>query len=140
MRESKFKDEKLGKTLIRYLKSYESFEIIKNKLQEQTEMEMLEKEKNAGRLGLSVDDLTKQIKICFITKVEGNLNLIERAQAYKNLTTNVLGKILKKINDNEAYLSTRTRNMIFLRKENGRLINGMKVIKDQVSTKFFFIF
>lgn len=133
VRESKFKDEKLGKTLIKYLKSYEGFEIIKNKIQEQTEM--LEKENNAGRLGLSVDDLSKNIKICFLTKVEGNLNLIERAQAYKHLTINVLGKILKKINDNEAYLSTRTRNMIYLRKENGRLINGMKAVKDQVSIK-----
>jgi hypothetical protein len=138
VRDSKLKDEKLRKTLIKYFKSYENFEIIKNKIQEQTEM--LEKEVSIGKTGVSIEDLSKQIKVYFITKIEGNLSIIEKADNYKNMTVNLIGKILKKLNDSEAYLTTRTRNMNFLRKENGRIISSMKIIKDQVSIYSFFLF
>jgi len=128
-RNEQFKDETLGKTLINYIKGYESPELIKNRLKERERMKK-SSEKGDEKLGLSVADLTKQIKLMFLNKSEGPL--IERAKTYKLLTSGVIIKILKKIKDSEAFLYSRCLTMSTLRKENGYILEKLRRIRGLV--------
>ena len=121
-----FKDETLGKTLINYIKAYDSPEVIKNRLR-QNNLTKKSQEKNDEKLGLSVADLNKQMKLMFLTKIEGPL--IERAKNYHQMTSSILLKIMKKIKDSEAFLSSRSRTMMTIRKENGQILEKLKTIK-----------
>lgn len=126
-----FKDETLGKTLINYIKAYDSPEVIKNRLR-QNNLTKKSQEKNDEKLGLSVADLNKQIKLMFLTKIEGPL--IERARNHHQMTSGILLKIIKKIKDSEAFLSSRSRTMMTIRKENGQILEKIKTIKGLVIT------
>ena len=126
-RNEQFKDETLGKTLINYLKAYDSPEVIKNRLR-QNKQSLKSQEKNEEKLGLSVSDLNKQIKLMFVTKIEGAL--IERAKGQTQMTTNIMVKIVKKIKDSEAFLCSRSLTMITIRKENGSILEKLKSIKE----------
>lgn len=126
-----FKDETLGKTLINYIKAYDSPEVIKNRLR-QNNLTKKSQEKNDEKLGLSVADLNKQMKLMFLTKIEGPL--IERAKNYHQMTSSILLKIVKKIKDSEAFLSSRSRTMMTIRKENGQILEKLKTIKGLVIT------
>ena len=128
-RNEQFKDETLGKTLINYIKGYESHDLIKDRLKEREQMKK-SLEKGDEKLGLSVAELAKQIKLMFLNKSEGPL--IERAKTYKQLTSGVMIKILKKIKDSEAFLYSRCLTMSTLRKENGYILEKLKRIRELV--------
>lgn len=133
-KEEKFKDEKTGKALLKYLKSYESPDVIQNKIREEKESQ--EEDAKEEKLGLSVADLNKYVKGIFLAKIEGPL--LEKALSYKNLSIGALLKINKKIKDCEAFLSTRGHSMITIRKENSYIIAKMKTIKEIVKIEILY--
>ena len=45
------------------------------------------------------------------------------------MTSSILLKIMKKIKDSEAFLSSRSRTMMTIRKENGQILEKLKTIK-----------
>lgn len=124
-----FKDETLGKTLMNYLKGYDSPEVIQNRLK-QKKQSMRSQDKTEEKLGLSVGELNKHIKLMFLTRVEGPL--IERARSHQQMTTSILLKILKKIKDSEAFLNSRSLTMVTIRKENSAILNKLKSIKELI--------
>lgn len=128
-----FKDETLGKTLINYIKAYESPELIRNRIRERDQVQKAQ-ETGDEKLGLSVADLSKQMKLMFLNIIEGPL--IDRAKGYKQMSCSLMLKIMKKIKDSEAFLYSRSLTMITVRKENGKILEKLKSIKEIIiSTK-----
>lgn len=68
----------------------------------------------------------------FLNKIDGPL--IERAKAYKQMTSLVMMKIVKKLKDSEAFLASRCLTMTTIRKENGQILEKIKSIRQLVIT------